>query len=172
MYLTQLNMKNYLIAMSILLHSQSGAYETAPQQRPSLFGSKQGMKCPIVVVPKISLGPLQIGMRMDQVETLGMQVKAITATAFIVGKYSITINSERVISQIEMELGDAPNCLYYRNKSISKASSTQQLAKIFESCEPERQHFGGTIIVCKGILIGSGGWGGLQKTPLLRIVSQ
>jgi|GEM_PF-2692428 len=159
----------------LLLSGTSFSYSDAPQAKPGVYGTLKSVKCPIVVKPGVGIGPLKLGESLNEIEKLGMDLKTVqgTKTFMIVGKYTVGVNEQDRLTLIEAELGDLPNCIYFGKRKINKMSSDQQLAKIFAKCGNDNQiKVGGSSIECDGISITTGGWGGQQKTPILKILAQ
>ena len=159
----------------LLLSGTAFPYSDAPQAKPGVYGTLKNVKCPIEVKPGVGIGPLEIGESLNEVEKIGMDLKTVqgTKTFMIVGKYMIGVNDQDNLRLVEAEMGDLPNCIYFKKIKINKKSSDQQLASIFTGCRRDTQvKIGGSSIDCDGISITTGGWGGRQKTPILKILAQ
>lgn len=151
--------------------SQKPSEESIPQVRASLYGSSEGLKCPIAVVPGKSFGPLALGMSADDMKNLGLKIKIVSGTRFyLVGMFAVGLDESNKVQFIEAEIGDLPHCVKFEEATLSPKSTPEKLAKRFESCSSQKMLYGGNIIECKGLQIGSGAWGGQQKTPSLKIV--
>lgn len=155
-----------------LLQADALAVDTSVAQlRPSLFGSIMGMTCPIEVVPGKSLGMIPIGATRDSLKVLKYVMKNVKGMpdAMIVGMYSVYFDKKGRVNAVEAELGNLPTCVEMNKKRIKNHEHTENLVKFFTGCGAETKMEGGNVIACKGIQIRTGGWGGQQKTPALRI---
>jgi hypothetical protein len=146
------------------------AFDKVPQLRPGLYGSLKNVKCPIEIIPSQAIGPLRKGMTFKEVEALEMDIKEVPAMKdhFIVGKYSIWVK-DQVVSMVEAEFRDLPDCVKFENKRISTNISPESLSKIFKGCGESQIKLGGNNIDCEGISIMTGGFGGEKKTPQVKI---
>ncbi len=149
------------------------SYEDVPQARPGIYGSLKNLKCPIQILPGHAFGPIELDRNLKELEDLGMPIKNVqnSKNFFIVGEFSIGLDDQSKIISIEAEIGDLPNCLVFKKLKLNKKMSVIKLSKIFDGCGKSETLIGGNIIKCKGLTINTGGWGGQQKTPSLRIIS-
>jgi hypothetical protein len=163
-----------LFTISIFVFTfYSFAYESVQQAKPGEFGSSKNVICPIEIIPGKGIGSIELGRNIKEIERLGMDIKSVQGsnTNLVIGRYSVGLTEHGNVMLVEMELGDVPNCLIYNKKKIRKDLSSKQLAKIFKGCNAEESRKGGNLIECEGISIGTGGWGGKQKTPQLKILA-
>lgn len=86
----------------------------------------------------------------------------------VIGRMSIGL-SRGTVQWVAAELADLPDCVYYGKKKIDRGASPTQLAKIFPSCGEEVTAKGGNSTHCSGVRLGSGGWGGQQKSTSLHV---
>ena len=162
-----------MTAFSLLIASTGFCFEDVLQAKPGEHGSSKNIKCPIEVVPGQSLGPIELGRHRAEIEGLGLEMKTVQGSkqTMIVGRYHVGFDDAGKVHLVEAEIGDLPNCLTFGAKKIRKKMSAAQLAKVFKNCKPEEMRKGGNLIECEGIYISTGGWGGHQKTPALKILS-
>jgi hypothetical protein len=166
-------MKNkFLITFLLLSFTAFANAQNVPQGRPELYGSLKNVTCPIEVVPYQSIGPLRIGMTKNEVQALGMEMRGVQGIDgyFIVGMYTVQFLSDKLFL-IEAELKDLPDCMSYQKTKIKKSFDEKKLAKIFPVCKEMEIRFGGNIIECSGVTISIGGWGGKQKSPMLKVLA-
>jgi hypothetical protein len=166
--------KIFTILSFFLLPELAFSKGDALQAKPSAYGTSKNVHCPIEIKPGIGIGPLELGQSLNEVESLGMDMKTVQGSKdlLIVGRYSIGLNDQRKLRFIEAEIGDLPNCIYFGKHKIKKTSSGKQLAKLFLGCGKEASLEGGKSIQCDGVVISTDGWGGQQKTPALKILPQ
>ena len=162
------------ITLIIPVITVASNFQDVPQNRPGIYGSSKNVSCPIKILPGIGLGPFEIGHDLKEVENLGMEIKTVqgSKSSLVIGRYSIGLDYQNKIMVIEAEIGDLPNCLIFDKRKVSNSTTKKKLAKIFKNCKKEENREGGNLIECKGISIGTGGWGGQQKTPTLKITAQ
>ncbi|MEN0060424.1 MAG: hypothetical protein AAGB31_16405 [Bdellovibrio sp.] len=161
-----------ILTILLLLPGVSWGYEEAPLARPKTYGSSKGVTCPIAIIPGKSLGPIELGKNISELEVLGMSIKKVqgSESQLIVGRYTVEVDSAKTITAISAEIGDLPNCVKYKRHRITQKMFPQRIAKLFTKCaHPERLQ-GGSIIACDGVVIGSGKWSGQQKSPSLKVV--
>ena len=139
----------------------------------SSFAATKDNNCPIQIEPGQSFGQLKLGMGREEVAKLGLIQKEGQTTKInqTVGSYTVQYDGQDKVIDIGAELENLPDCLYYGKKKIKMTSSTKELSKIFKNCKNEEVRLGGNHIHCEALWIQSGGWGGKQKTPNLRVHS-
>lgn len=164
----------FLMVFLFSLSSPAFSYEDAPQAKPGVYGSSKNIKCPIRIKPGLGIGPLEVGRPLKEVEGVGMDLKTVqrSTTHMIAGRFSIGINEHGNVRYVEAEIGDLPDCIYYEKHKIKKSASAKQLATLFPGCGKEESLVGGNSIKCDGISITTGGWGGKQRTPALKILAK
>lgn len=164
-------MKKFSIILLAIYSIAVFSYESVPQARPGIYGTLKNVECPIVVVPGKRIGSIELGQNIKEIENLGMEIKSVNGSSslLIVGRYSVSLTPQGYIRLIEAEIGDLPNCLRYENQNLKKVITSKQLSHLFKGCKKEEVLFGGNSTKCEGISIGTGGWGGTQKTPSLKI---
>jgi hypothetical protein len=158
------------------------ALDTVSALDPAEFGSSKGLKCPIAIVPGQSFGALRLGQEAEALKKMGLVVRPVegASQAAVVGRFAVIFEAPRIgnvplaslgtVKSIEGELGQLPACVTYKGKRIPKSSSVEKLARIFKNCKKGESAVGGNITECDGVLITSGGFGGRQKTPGLRVL--
>jgi hypothetical protein len=166
-------MKFIFLFTSLAFPILSSAFEIVAQAKPGVYGSSKNVNCPIEIKPGKGIGAIELGRNIKEIEGFGMDIKSVqgSKTILVIGRYSVNLTEQGNVMLVEMELDDAPNCLIYNKQKIRKNMSSKQLAKIFKSCKAEESRDGGNLIECDGISIGTGGWGGRQKTPQLKILA-
>jgi hypothetical protein len=139
----------------------------------SSFASDKDPSCPIQVEPGQSFGPLKLGMSRDEVAKLGLTQKEAQTSRInqVIGLYTVQFDGEDKVIDIGAELEKLPNCLYYGKRKIKPTATAKELAKIFKNCKKEEVRMGGNHTHCQALWIQTGGWGGKQKTPNLRVHS-
>lgn len=147
-----------------------GGFPEVDQARPSLYGSTRGVTCPVKVVPGKSIGQVQLGASMDELRKSGLEIKKVRGAGelYVVGPYSVRLEGGKV-QRLEAELGDLPDCIVYGQKKLAKTADLSALKRIFSACRDEEPGEGGNLTLCEGLGISTGGWGGQQKTPALRL---
>lgn len=165
-------MKSIILSLILFLPVFCFSYEDVLQGRPSIYGSSKNVNCPIEVVPGKGIGPLEVGRHLKEFEDLKMTMKSVqgSKTHMIIGRYSVQFSEQGILKYVEAEIGDLPDCVYFGRTKITKKMSSAQIAEILPNCKKLEIRYGGNIIECEGISIGSGGWGGTQKTPSLRVM--
>jgi hypothetical protein len=150
--------------------ASANAYPQVEQARPSLHGSRKGITCPIKLVPNLSFGDIKLGMTLKELDALGMEIKQVLNSAgwYVVGLFSVRLEQGKVVL-IEAELADLPGCVEFESKRIPKKAPLKDLRQIFKNCSQEENLIGGNVTRCDGITIVTGGWGGKQKSPSLRV---
>lgn len=133
--------------------------------------AKSDSNCPIQIQPGKSFGHLKLGMTRDEVSKLGLVQKTTETTRLnqIIGLYTVQFDDQDKIVDIGAELEKLPDCLFFGKKKIRLTSTSKELSKIFKNCKKEEVRLGGTHIHCEALWIQTGGWGGKQKTPNLRV---
>lgn len=167
-------MKSIVLPFILFLPILCFSYEDALQGRPSIYGSSKNVKCPIEVVPGRGIGPMEVGRHLKEFVDLKMMMKSVqgSKTHMIIGRYSVQFSEQGILNYVEAEIGDLPDCVYFGKTKITKKMSSAQIAKILPNCKKQEMRYGGNIIECEGISIGSGGWGGNQKTPQLKVMTK
>lgn len=129
--------------------------------------------CPIQIEPGQSFGPLKLGMSREEVAKLGLIQKEGQTTRInqTVGFYTVQYDGQDKVVDIGAELINLPDCFFFRKRKINLTSSTKELSKIFKGCSKEEVRLGGNHIHCEALWIQTGGWGGKQKSPNLRVHS-
>lgn len=158
------------LLVATLLSTLANAYEKVPQGRPGTYGSSRGITCPIEIIPGKSIGSIKLGQSKKELEALKMTIKSVEASdLLIVGRNLVHLDKKGLVVTVEAELGDLPSCLHVGDKELTKKMHPFELSRVFKKCQKTSVREGGNIIECDGIDIISGGWGGQQKTPLLRV---
>src|SRR5450631_2237481 len=113
-------MINLWVPLALLVSSiaMAAEYPVVAQARPSVYGSPEGVQCPVRLVPGKSIGKISLGMTLDQVADLGMKIKRVQDTSsYVVGPYSVSVDRDTgKVEFIEAELGDLPHCVVVGNQ--------------------------------------------------------
>lgn len=163
-----------LLILCLLFLNHALAYEDVIQSKPGVYGTSKNVNCPIEIIPGKSIGLIELGRNIKEIENLGMDIKSVQKSedTLIVGRFSVGLNDKFNVMRVELEMADAPNCLIFNKQKIKKTLSSKKLSKIFKNCKPEDVRFGGNIVECEGVSISTGGWGGTQKSPQIKILAQ
>ncbi len=162
-----------LFAVTILtISTKVFSNDAVPQGKPGNHGSSKKMTCPIEIIPSVGFGSIQVGRNIEEIKSLGMDIKEVEGTNSykVTRQYNLGTDNKGNIIYVEAEIGELPNCIYFEKQQIRRKSSAKQLAKIFRGCGKEEMLFGGNVIKCDGIYITTGGSGGRQKTPSLKVL--
>ena len=105
-----------------LFLQHSPAYDFVSQSKPGVYGTSKNMKCPVEIIPGRSIGPIELGRNIKEIENLGMDIKSVqgSRSILVVGRYSVSLNDQDNVMLVELEIADAPNCLTYNKQKIKK----------------------------------------------------
>ena len=146
--------------------------EVVNQLRPEVHGSPANIQCPIMVDPGQSFGKINLGMSREEVAKLGMVRKNLTSkNDQIVGMFTVQYDEEGKVIDIGAEVKDLPDCLYFGKTKLNRELGGVGLSKQFKGCKAEDIRKGGNTINCPFMWIQEGGWGGKQKSPVIRVHS-
>lgn len=136
----------------------------------SLSGFAIDKACPIKIDPGISFGPIKLGMTREEVKKLGLPEKKTEMTRLNqqVGNYTLQYDEKGFVIDIGSDIATLPDCLYMGKRKINRMASSKELARIFKDCKKEEVRLGGNLTHCHSIWIQTGGWGGRQRTPIVR----
>lgn len=145
--------------------------EEIDQARPSLYGSKKNVPCPVVVTPGQAIGLMQLGRKFQELREPGMVVKKVRqlSNVYVMGPYVASFNDEMKLVGISAELFDLPACVKYQDKTLDARQTMKQLRALFPGCDKTETRLGGNLTKCQGINLTEGGWGGKQKSVELSI---
>ena len=161
----------FLLVLGLSFGTTCWGMEEVDQLRPETFGSAKNIRCPIQIVPGKSFGDLKIGMSREEVAKLKMVQKNLVGSKIhqIVGMYSVQYSEQNKVIDIGADIKDLPDCLNFGETKIKQTALHGELEKLFKSCRDRGFAAGGATTECQGIWIQSGGWGGKQKSPTLRV---
>lgn len=94
--------------------------------------SELASACPIAIVPGQSLGPIRLGMTVEEVKRLGLPLSAMESPGyFAAGPFKVASNQGRVTEVWIEDIRRAPDCLLYRGRRVAPSISRETLLKRF-----------------------------------------
>jgi len=163
--------KTPLVLLLLALFSAiSQALDIVPAAKPSVYGSSEGLKCPIEVRLDQSIGPIHLGMTLEELKKTGLIMKQVRTEDpsygwYVVGEFSVRALPKQRVTIIEAQLDDLPDCVFFGKQKINRAAGFDELQKVFAACGSLDVRIGGTSSQCRGISVGTG-W---QDVPGLRL---
>jgi hypothetical protein len=149
-------MKSLILLSTFLGFHSAMAYDPiSASTQGSAYATKNGVKCPINVVPHQSLGPIKIGMNQKDLEALKLGSKVAEYTTWIaVGPFSAHIEGVTgKVDQVEARLMDLPDCVQIGSKPIALQSGLKPLQQIFTGCQVPNRRDNVDVTQCSGISI-------------------
>jgi hypothetical protein len=120
-------------------------------------------ECPMEIYPGRGLGPVRIGQRREELESLGLPVKEVSpqhgTTEFVeVGPIHVELCGGVVVEAWLDDLRKAPECIRYAGKTVDRTQTRDQFISLFSDCKETPPRIGGTFKACNqgGVRIG---WG-------------
>ena len=107
----------------------------------------------INVVPGKSLGPIQIGIKKDAFEKLGLPIdkseKATTSEFITSGFYSIHFEDGSITDIWIDNIRIIEPSLIYMNKKVPKNIPPEKIKTFFKKCTTPEHRIGGTLVRCE-----------------------
>jgi hypothetical protein len=105
-----------------------------------------------VLVPGRSIGPIVLGMTPNEVNKLGMEVKAhpsgqMGEAVRLVGPYYVVFDGDRVAS-VTFPLTGSKTGIVVDGRAVPETASFDEVVRSLPKCRPPELREGGTVALC------------------------